>query len=264
MMWTNILKIKIRPADEALSPTVQDFLRPTNRDKQTLGVYDSRTGKYSFNLSGQTPESIAQAIAEETTHHAQDVTGKLDADFQRYETKFRQDTMSLNEKYIIPIWNALKNNELNLIPNLAREYGKTYFSLLYTSFTGHIILESHAKESQGLDAATKVVLLASEYISPVIDIYLSWLPETFKDVPVLIKFILPEYEKFKIKTIEFINKMVEDVVFETLPVRTKKFKELAMENIDTASLDALKKAVVDLVINNMEETMDSVKEELNA
>lgn len=265
MIWANILKIKIRPADEALSPTVQDFLRPT-RNEHTVAAYNNLTGEYSFDVGDKTPEEIAQSLAEETTHHAQHVIGTLDPDFQRYQANWVQDFEDLTEKYIEPMIVATLKGEENTVVNLIKGYAQTYFSMLFSVINEKTILESHAKESQNLEPVDKAFMLADAYILRSIDMYLAMIPVTLTRIkkPELLQYFLPEYEKFKTKISAFIDKMVEDFLFESLPDRTKKYRNFAIENIDTGPMNRLKELIRGHVIDNMEETMDSVKEELNA
>jgi len=265
MNWIDILKATFRPADEPLSPTARDFLRPTGDDR-TAALYNSQTGEYAFSVGDDTPEEIAQTIAEETTHHAQDVVGRLDPDYREFNRNFNANLNSLSDDYLLPIAQAkLRGNE-NLIPTLAREFANTYFNLFFNQISEHILLESHAKESRNLRKTEKIINLADAYVLRPLDIYLALLPTMINRIqsPEILEYILPVYENFKTKLIAFLDKMVEDVIFEDLPNRTRKFRDFAMETIDTTPIDGLKEFIRNHVINNMEETMDSVKEELNA
>lgn len=265
MNWIDILKATFRPADEPLSPTARDFLRPTGDDR-TSGLYNSKTGEYAFSVGDDTPEEIAQTIAEETTHHAQEVIGRLDPDYQAFSRNFDANLNSLVDDYLHPITLAKLTGDEKLIPAFARGFAHTYFNLLFNQISQHTILESHAKESKNLPKIQKILNLADAYILRPIDMYLALMPPMINRIesPEILEYILPVYENFKTKLITYLDKMVEDVIFESLPDRTRKYRDLAMETMDTTVMDKMKEVIRNHVIDNMENTMNSVKEELNA
>tara|TARA_R100000805_G_C3601877_1_gene102507 strand:+ start:292 stop:1083 length:792 start_codon:yes stop_codon:yes gene_type:complete len=263
MIWTNILKIKIRPADKALSPTVQDFLRPTRSD-ETTARYKKDTKDYAFNITNQTPEQIAQIIAEETTHHAQDIIGELDPDYKQYHVNFKEDIHAMT-KLILPIAIAKKVGNNDAIQQLTEIYTNHFFNLLYKQIQENLILESHAKESENLEPVAKTIDLFTNYVTQVTNVYLSLLPEQLKnaEVPEILKFMMPAYNIFKTKLSSLVRKTIDSIVTESLANRKAEFRDRAVEAMGQP-VEALKTKVVKFILDDVDETMESVRRELNA
>ena len=263
MIWSDILKIKIRPADRALSPTVKDFLRPT-RSEETAAQYMKDDEKYAFNITNQTPEQIAEIIAEETTHHAQDIIGGLDHAYKKYHEDFNQNIQSFTG-LVLPIAVAKHTGDEANVQKLAEIYANQFFDLMYKQIQENILLESHAKEAQNLEPVAKTIDLFTNYATQVIDVYLSLLPPQFEaaGVPEILKHFIPSYNIFKTKLSSLISKTIESILTENLANRTSEFRDTAV-GVMGRPLEALKEKVIKFVLDNADETMDSVKEELNA
>jgi len=261
--WVDILKATFRPADEPLSPTVRDFLRPT-ADDETTAHYKTDTGEYAFNITNQTPEEIAQIIAEETTHHAQEVVGRLDPNYRQYRNNFMKD-INYMSNLILPIAAAkLRGNDSNM-RKLTEAYANKLFNLLYRQIQENLILESHAKESENLEPLAKTIDLFSNYVTRVTDVYLAMIPPqlTIAGIPEVLEFMIPAYNIFKTKLSSLANKTIDGIFTESLANRTAEFRGIAIEAMGEP-IQQLKNKVIGIILKDVDETMDSVREELNA